>query len=316
IVGAEHGYFTSEGEAAVLQRINDAAPDILLVAFGVPRQDEWLAKHMHQLDVGAAMGVGGLFDFYSGRIPRAPLWLRKLGLEWMFRLHQEPARLMRRYLIGNITFTLWAAMEALRCVWWARAKRMIDLTLAFAGLLILAPLFAIIALAIRLDSKGPIFFRQTRVGQNGKPFRMLKFRSMHIDAEQRRASLLASNERGSKTSFKMQNDPRITRVGRLLRRASLDELPQLLNIFQGSMSLVGPRPALPREVSYYESRALKRLNGKPGLTCTWQVSGRALIDFREQVEMDITYLERQGPLTDLLILLRTIPAVVSGRGAM
>ncbi|MEO0423773.1 MAG: sugar transferase [Pseudomonadota bacterium] len=195
-------------------------------------------------------------------------------------------------------------------------KRTIDVVLSAGALLALSPLLAVIACSIRLTSRGPVLFRQTRTGVGGKPFQMLKFRSMYVDAEARRAALLAQNERGDQRSFKMHHDPRVTPIGRLLRRTSLDELPQLVNILVGDMAVVGPRPAIPREVSYYDQRALRRLDGKPGLTCTWQVSGRALIGFEQQVEMDLDYLRQRSLRLDISILLRTVPAVISGRGAM
>jgi exopolysaccharide biosynthesis WecB/TagA/CpsF family protein len=322
IAGTHHGYLQSDADTnAVIDAINASGADILLVAMGVPMQDEWLAQHHPRLRVGASFGVGGCFDFFSGRIPRAPRWMRAAGLEWTYRLYQEPGRMFRRYVLGNPWFVAQAAARAAGHRWdasrWSgRLKRAVDFLGAAAGLTMLAPLFAAVAVAIRLDSRGPVFFRQTRIGASGKPFQMLKFRSMYVDAEARRASLLAQNERGDTTSFKMRNDPRITRVGRLLRRASLDELPQLINILLGDMSIVGPRPALPREVSFYSPHALGRLHGKPGLTCIWQVSGRALIGFDDQVEMDLDYLRRQSLGLDLSILMRTLPAVVSGRGAM
>ena len=179
---------------------------------------------------------------------------------------------------------------------------------------LLGPLFAALCLLITLDDRGPVFFRQTRIGAGGKPFRMWKFRSMAVDAEKRRAELLAQSERDS-TCFKMKRDPRITRVGVWLRRLSLDELPQLFNVLRGEMSIVGPRPALPQEVLTYDGRALQRLHGAPGLTCSWQVSGRAEIPFAQQVEMDIAYLEQRSLTRDIALIAKTVPAVVSGRGA-
>jgi lipopolysaccharide/colanic/teichoic acid biosynthesis glycosyltransferase len=171
-----------------------------------------------------------------------------------------------------------------------------------------------VALAIKLEDRGPVFFKQRRIGRNGRPFNMYKFRSMVVNAEALRAALLDQSERDS-VCFKMKRDPRVTRVGSFLRRWSLDELPQLINVVRGEMSLVGPRPALPVEVAQYDDRSFMRLGGAPGLTCTWQVSGRAEIPFEQQVEMDIAYLEKRGLMADLSLLLRTIPAVVTARGA-
>lgn len=193
-------------------------------------------------------------------------------------------------------------------------KRPLDLCLVTAGLFVLWPLLLAIALAVRCSGPGPVFFVQTRIGRNGQPFGMIKFRSMHADAEARRAALLAQSDREG-ICFKSRNDPRITRVGRVLRRLSLDELPQLFNVLRGEMSLVGPRPALPEEVRAYPAHALERLTALPGITGVWQVSGRAEVGFDEMVKMDIAYA-RDGRLSlDLAILLRTVRAVLSGHGA-
>lgn len=193
-------------------------------------------------------------------------------------------------------------------------KRALDLALVVPGLVMLAPLFLCIALAIRLTSPGPVFFRQTRIGRGGVPFRMIKFRSMRPDAEAMRASVLASSDREG-LCFKARRDPRITPVGRVLRRLSLDELPQLWNVLRGEMSLVGPRPALPEEVAAYPARAFGRLAVLPGITGPWQVSGRAEIGFDAMVELDLDYAARLSPGRDLALLAATAGAVLSGRGA-
>jgi lipopolysaccharide/colanic/teichoic acid biosynthesis glycosyltransferase len=193
-------------------------------------------------------------------------------------------------------------------------KRLLDLTLTLPGILALAPLFLAIALAVRLSGPGPVFFVQTRIGHGGRPFGMVKFRSMHRDAEARRTALLAQSDRQG-LCFKARNDPRITPVGRILRRLSLDELPQLFNVLAGHMSLVGPRPALPEEVAAYPARALGRLAVLPGITGPWQVSGRAEIGFDAMVEMDLAYARNPSLRADLTFLARTLSAVVSGRGA-
>jgi lipopolysaccharide/colanic/teichoic acid biosynthesis glycosyltransferase len=194
------------------------------------------------------------------------------------------------------------------------AKRMLDFWLTAFGLLAIWPIFAIVAIAVKWNSKGPVFFVQTRIGQDGKPFGMIKFRSMYIDAEARRAALLAQSDR-SGVCFKIKDDPRITSVGRVIRRLSLDELPQLINVLRGDMSLVGPRPALPEEVSRYPSNAMERLSVLPGITGPWQVSGRADLSFNQMIDLDIDYARRGTLVTDLDILRQTVSAVVSGRGA-
>ena len=319
IAGTHHGFFDDESCDQVIGAINASGAGMLFVGFGVPRQEQWIDRFRPVIDTPVLLGVGGLFDYYSNRIPRAPHLFRQLGCEWVWRLAQEPRRLAGRYLLGNPLFVARAAENALSARGAqqrlsATVKRVFDV-LATSGLLVLlAPLFAAVALAIKLEDGGPILFRQTRIGEGGRPFSMLKFRSMVVDAEARRTALLAQSERDA-VCFKMRRDPRITRVGALLRRFSLDELPQILNVFLGSMSLVGPRPALPCEVVTYARRSWGRLRGKPGITCIWQVSGRAEIAFDQQVEMDIDYLARRSLQTDLGLLFRTIPAVVGGRGA-
>lgn len=193
-------------------------------------------------------------------------------------------------------------------------KRPFDLTLGLVVLGLLAPVFLVIAALVKLTSAGPVMFVQKRVGRNGVPFAIYKFRSMYMDAEARRAELLATSDRVG-ICFKSKNDPRITPVGRWLRRLSLDELPQIFNVLKGDMSLVGPRPALPSEVAAYPARAMQRLSVLPGITGPWQVSGRAEISFDQMIELDIHYARAGCFLTDVIILLRTFEAVFSGRGA-
>ena len=201
-------------------------------------------------------------------------------------------------------------------IWFAYAlKRLLDIVLSLAALVVLAPLFLVIAVVIKLTSPGPVFFVQARVGRYGKTFTFYKFRSMYQDAEARKAALLAQNESADGVIFKMADDPRITPVGKFLRKTSMDELPQFLNVLFGDMSLVGPRPPVPSEVRQYSLEALKRLNVRPGLTCLWQVSGRSDIPFREQVRLDKEYISSRSFFRDLVILFRTIPAILSGKGA-
>lgn len=193
-------------------------------------------------------------------------------------------------------------------------RRVIDVIVSLTCLVALFPVFFVVAVLIKLDSPGPVFFIQNRVGKNGRLFPLFKFRSMYVDAEKRRDSLLMLNE-ASGPLFKIKADPRVTRVGRILRRSSLDEVPQLINILRGEMTLVGPRPALPREVATYGPVEKKRLSVTPGLTGLWQVSGRSDIPFEEAISLDLDYIARRSVLLDLTIVLRTIPAVVQGRGA-
>lgn len=204
------------------------------------------------------------------------------------------------------------------------AKRGFDILICLLALLFLAPLFLVCALAIVLDSRGPILFRQERIGQNGKPFTMLKFRSMYANADQgvHRAYATAfvrgmaeRQETAQGSIFKLTGDSRVTRVGHWLRRTSLDELPQVFNALRGDMTLVGPRPPLPYEVDEYETVHLGRLAVKPGITGPWQVSSRGSTTFDEMVEMDLEYIRRASFFLDLWILLKTVPAVLQKRGA-
>ena len=195
-------------------------------------------------------------------------------------------------------------------------KRITDIACSSLALVVLSPLLLFCALAVKIsDHKGPVIFKQTRVGRNGKLFTMYKFRSMYVDAEERKKELMAQNETGGKT-FKMKNDPRIYPFGRILRKFSLDELPQLVNIIKGDMSIVGPRPPIPSEVAEYEPWHRMRLSVTPGLTCIWQVSGRSNISFEGQMRLDNDYIRRDGKLgDDFKLILKTFKVVFKGEGA-
>jgi lipopolysaccharide/colanic/teichoic acid biosynthesis glycosyltransferase len=195
------------------------------------------------------------------------------------------------------------------------AKRCTDVLVAAIALVLLSPLFLCVAVGIKLTDGGPVLFWQQRVGRWGQEFWFPKFRSMIVQAEQLKATLLAQNDHGQSVTFKMKRDPRVTWIGRIIRKLSIDELPQLWCVLKGEMSLVGPRPPVPREVAQYTLADRRRLDVVPGLTCIWQVSGRGDIPFPEQVRMDREYIEHQSLWTDAKILLRTIPAVIGGKGA-
>lgn len=194
-------------------------------------------------------------------------------------------------------------------------KRALDVVLSGCALIALSPVYAVTALLIKLEDGGPIFFRQERIGYRGKSFYMWKFRSMVTNADALKDQLLAQNQHADGVTFKMKHDPRITRVGRFIRKYSVDELPQFWNVFRGEMSIVGPRPCVPREVVMYSVEARKRLLAKPGLTCFWQVGGRADIDFDGQVQLDVLYIRSESVWLDIKLLLMTIPAVLLGKGA-
>lgn len=193
-------------------------------------------------------------------------------------------------------------------------KRLFDMTAALGGLILLMPLFPFIVLLIKLESNGPIFFKQQRVGYQGQLFGCYKFRSMLVDAEHLKTELAHLNE-ATGAAFKIKDDPRITGVGRFLRRSSLDEFPQLFNILKGEMSVIGPRPQIPSEVADYTATQSQRLLVKPGLTCLWQVSGRSHLDFQEWMELDREYVQNRGLFFDIKILARTLPAVIERKGA-
>lgn len=315
IAGTRDGYDGAANDEVVIDAINASGADIVLVALGVPRQELWLHRNAAYLNAGLTMGVGAAFDFFAGNVKRAPSLVRKARSEWVWRLAQEPRRLASRYLIGNGTFLARAFANTVRQTSSvAVARRALDVAVGGLAMILLSPLLAATAIAIKLDSKGPVIFKQTRVGQDGTPFDFYKFRSMTKDAEARRASVLANSDRDG-ICFKSRNDPRITRVGKFIRRFSIDELPQIYNVLRGEMAIVGPRPALPSEVAEYPMRALGRLAIKPGITGVWQVSGRADIDFDRMIDMDLAYASSRTLLLDLILILLTFRAVVSGRGA-
>jgi exopolysaccharide biosynthesis polyprenyl glycosylphosphotransferase len=193
-------------------------------------------------------------------------------------------------------------------------KRCMDMFGSIILLILCVPVFALVALAIKLDSKGPVFYRQKRIGKNGRAFQMFKFRSMVANADEILESLESRNEVQG-PAFKIKNDPRITRVGRILRKYSIDELPQLINVLKGDMSLVGPRPPLPFEVEKYGDWEWRRLDVLPGITGLWQVSGRSDLSFQQWVKLDIYYIENWSIGLDIKILLKTIPCVIKGEGA-
>lgn len=194
-------------------------------------------------------------------------------------------------------------------------KRAIDIIAAFVGLLLLSPVFIVLAVWIKVeDRRGPVFFSQERVGKGERTFRMYKFRSMVSNAEEMLPQLLAMNEIEG-AMFKMKDDPRITRIGKLIRKTSMDELPQLWNVIRGDMSLVGPRPPLPREVAEYTPYDKQRLRVTPGCTGLWQVSGRNNLNFKEMVELDLAYIQKRGLKNDLIILLKTVKMLLGSKDA-
>lgn len=315
IAGTRDGFAEVARTQDVIDEINESQADIVLVAMGVPRQEIWIDQHRDMMNARLVMGVGALFDFLAGNVRRAPSIVRTVRMEWAWRLAMEPRRLAQRYLIGNATFLARSAAHAFgRSGGRDAGQRFLDITVAASALIVLGLPMLVLAGLVRLDSRGPSLFKQVRVGKDGKTFAVYKFRSMHVDAEARRQALRATSDRAG-VCFKAVNDPRVTRIGRILRRLSLDELPQIINVLKGDMSIVGPRPALPEEVAAYPARALGRLAVKPGITGLWQVSGRANIGFDKMVDLDLAYVRSRSVLLDILLIALTFRAVLSGRGA-
>jgi exopolysaccharide biosynthesis WecB/TagA/CpsF family protein len=343
IAGAHHGDINSEEDTrAAIELINASGASILLVGMGVPMQDIWIARNFEALQTPVALGVGGLFGLLSRNVSRAPANLRSSGAKGIGRLSQEPRQLWSRHLIGNAAFLtralIFAAKKRFNAPLHAEAarerawrwvqlerrlfayagpalKRGVDIAGALAAFAMFAPIFVATAIAIKMESSGPVFFRQTRIGKNGVPFTMVKFRSMRVAADALHAKMQGATTCRHAIRYKNQNDPRVTETGRFIRRFSIDELPQFWNVLTGDMSLVGPRPALPSEVKKYSASDRDRLLVKPGITCLWQVEGRANIDFVGQVALDRKYVRQRSLLMDLLLLLRTPYAVLFGGGA-
>lgn len=201
-----------------------------------------------------------------------------------------------------------------KVVSYAPLKRGLDIIVALIGLLVFSPVMVVAAILVKFTSRGPIIFRQVRVGKGGRCFTCFKFRSMCADAEERRHSIRHLNELDGPV-FKIKHDPRFTPIGGIIRKSSIDELPQLFNVLKGEMSIVGPRPPIPMEVETYTARERRRLAVQPGLTCLWQVNGRSTIPFERWIELDMEYIETMSFLGDVRIILATIPAVLTGRGA-
>jgi lipopolysaccharide/colanic/teichoic acid biosynthesis glycosyltransferase len=239
--------------------------------------------------------------------------LGKMAESDRLSLSVSPCGTVRTVQVGEYTLHLPYRTTEVGVAYEA-VKRTFDVVAAAIACFILFPIFFLVALAIYLEDRGPIFYYQTRVGKNGMHFRFYKFRSMVRNADAIKAQLEAKNE-AIGPIFKMKDDPRITRTGRFIRRYSLDELPQLLNVLRGEMSMVGPRPHLPKEVAQYTPRQTDRLKVQPGLLCFREVFGRSKMNFEQWVELDLLYIEHRSFWTDLRILLRTIPAVLSAEGA-
>jgi len=285
----EHGNWKLLGELGRLREIlTEERVDEIIVCLPVDSRFSDITRIVqHARDLGIVVRL--MPDFEDGTLLR--------------NLHIEEFE-------GEYVVTLFREQMLLQLLF----KRMLDAAISLAVLILLCPLMALVALLIKLTSPGPVLFVQNRVGMNQRQFKLYKFRSMVADAEERKFALAHLNERDG-PAFKIENDPRITPIGRFLRKTSIDELPQLFNVLSGEMSLVGPRPPLPDEVKKYEWLFRKRLSVKPGITCIWQISGRNSVSFDRWMQMDHDYIENWSLLLDLKILLKTIPAVLFSRGA-
>jgi len=291
---------------AIVDRINAARPDVVWVGLGLPKQEQWIVDHQHRLEVPVCVAVGAAFKFAGGSVRRAPTWMGEHGLEWVWRFVHEPARLWRRVLMDIPLFTGLVLMELARvnihrAMLGAAAKRAFDLCLAAAGLLVSWPLWFVIAAFIKLEDGGPVFYTQERVGRRGRRFRSYKFRTMVPDADARFGSRQA-----------LEHDPRVTRIGRLLRASAMDELPQLLNIFKGDMSFVGPRALAVGEIEVRGHGAYEPLEAipgyaprhavRPGLTGVAQIYAPRDVPRRKKFRYDVWYIRRSSLWMDLRLI--------------
>jgi exopolysaccharide biosynthesis polyprenyl glycosylphosphotransferase len=235
--------------------------------------------------------------------------------EEMISSTPRSTRLDWEILLSRMSASASTLLSQLHATTSSGTKRGMDIFLSSLALVALSPLFLIVAIAIKLTAPGPVFFWQDRVGLRGRTFSFPKFRSMVVNAEALKQDLLTHNQHGESVTFKIKDDPRITRVGRFIRRFSIDELPQFWCVLKGDMSLVGPRPAVASEVARYSDADRVRLEVKPGITCTWQVCGRSDIPFEQQVKLDAEYIRQQSLWLDLRLLFQTVPAVLTGKGA-
>ena len=266
-----------------------------------------LSNGVSHLTIGHAHanGHGALANgMRSGHVHHAPM------PSWTHRL-TGPVALVPS---ANVAETLAAIDSRSRGLYLRLGKRLLDVLGTSVALILTSPVLLIAAIAIKLESRGPVFYRSIRIGRDGKPFTFLKLRSMVQDADRHRHQLTHLNECDGPV-FKISRDPRVTRVGRFLRTTSIDEIPQFLNVLRGEMSLVGPRPPIPEEVAQYEPWQLRRLDVLPGITCLWQISGRSRIGFTEWMRLDLEYIKHQSFALDMQIMLRTVPAVLSREGA-
>ena len=322
-----------------LDKIKEKNPSSVLFALETPLQERLMSRVKSKCEVPLLVTLGHpLFDaifevsegFNLSRLRHSvlfsPMRFFKTFVGTLYKIPNSDEKrnsrintILRQWgwstRIKRLSIRTKSSLWLLRCKMQSILKRSIDLLGAGLGLLLLLPLLIPVAVGIKVTSPGPLFYSQVRVGHRGKLFRMWKFRSMYIDADARKAALMEQNESSDGVIFKMKKDPRITPIGRIIRRLSIDELPQLYNVLIGDMSLVGPRPALEAEVAQYPVLARARLEAMPGLTGLWQISGRSDLPFDKQVLLDTAYVNQQSAMNDVKLIAKTIPAVVSGKGA-
>lgn len=305
IIGYTDGYLKASQRRVTAKKISQLRPDFLLVGMGVPMQEQWVDEYKEMFPHTVTWCVGGLFRILSGELRHAPSWMRKNGLEWLYRLYQEPKRLWRRYTVHIIEFCA-------LIVWFSAQyflKRAFDLIISTVIGICLLPAAFCIAVLIKLTSPGPIFFIQQRVGQHGRHFSMYKFRTMIEKADKIKRRFKTLNEADGPV-FKIKNDPRFTPLGAFLSRSGFDEIPQLLNVVKGDMSLVGPRPLPVYEVVALSSEDRIREAVRPGMTSMWVLEGSHRLSFRKWMELDRQYVESQNFFWDAWILFHTVKLVV------
>lgn len=377
IVGCRNGYFTPDDEPQIVQQIARARPDILFVGMSSPLKERFVEQNLERMGVPVCLGVGGTFDVAAGVYKLAPVWMRKLALEWVYRLIQEPRRMWKRYLTTTSIFLclvfkaflsrrLFARLRPAKGISGApvtgkpleareqydsdspskdslemsatdgsllqvrrtlmedtqlrqrrfsnfqlRLKRLLDIGVSATSLIILSPLFTLIALAIKLTSPGPVLYRWRVIGRDGRPFVGYKFRTMVPNADRLKERLLDKSEMTGPV-FKIKSDPRVTPVGRILRKFSLDELPQLWSVLKGDMSLVGPRPVGPHEWEHFEDWQRPKLSVTPGMICLWHIRGKPK-EFNEWIKLDLEYIDSWSIWLDIKLLFGAAWYVLSGR---
>lgn len=315
IAGFRNGFFSKNDIPDIVKQIRSAEPDMLFLGMGSPQKEQFMFENRDRLEVPVCLGVGGMFDVIAGKYRLAPVWVKALCLEWLYRLLQEPGRLWKRYAIANTQFIILFMKEFFRIRLQRGIKRLLDMIIAGSLLVLLSPFLAVIGCLIKFTSRGPMFYPWRVLGRDARPFTGYKFRTMIENAEELKETLQSFNEMTGPV-FKMRNDPRITKIGGVLRKFSLDELPQLWSVLKGDMSLVGPRPPSQQEYDEFELWQKRKLSVIPGITCLWQVSGRNEIsDFADWAKLDLQYIDQWSLWLDLKILIKTIPAVLRGHGA-